>query len=157
VKNLLRPAEAISTISVGKTEFDSIKREGEEVSGQPGPFARGNVNGAADAFNARRTHLLVGADACGRAGWAGMVMRLARQERPTVSFPFSLFFFCFLFSFPFNFEFKSVPNLSSSLMLKWNPNIMWDSFINLFSYLIYYHYFILGNAFNMEYLPHLFP
>jgi hypothetical protein len=32
-----------------------------------------------------------------------------------------------------------------------------DSFINLFSYLIYYHYFILVNAFNMDYLPHLFP
>jgi hypothetical protein len=85
-----------------------------------------------------------------------MVMRLARQKRPTVSFPFSFFLF-FLFSFPFNLEFKSVPNLSSSLMHKWNPNIMWDSFINLISYLIYYHYFILGNAFNMEYLPHLFP
>jgi hypothetical protein len=55
------------------------------------------------------------------------------------------------------FEFKSIPNLSSSLMHKWNPNIMWDSFINLFSYLIYYHYFTLENALNMNYLPHLFP
>jgi hypothetical protein len=68
--------------------------------------------------------------------------------------------FCLLFFFSISnpkyskpnsnsyFEFKSIPNLSSSLMHKWNPNIMWDSFINLFSYLIYYHYFIFRKCFE---------
>jgi hypothetical protein len=41
-------------------------------------------------------------------------------------------------------------------MHQWNSNMVCNNYINLFSYFIYYYCFILGNAFNMKYTPHLF-
>jgi hypothetical protein len=93
--NLLPPSETTPTISVGKTEFDSIQREGEEVSGQPGPLARRKHQRSGWWSQRPQDPPVSWANACGRAGWAGMVMRLARQERPTVSFPLSFFIFFF--------------------------------------------------------------
>jgi hypothetical protein len=55
-------------------------------------------------------------------------------------------FISIFFSY-FKFEFNSVLNLSSSLMHKWNTNLMCNIYINLGSYFIYYYSFILRNAF----------